>query len=409
LRYGREEWEPAEMFWDQPDRNEHTSSMFRDTDGTLFHFNGYSVAATWGPMAVIQRKSTDHGRTWSKAKVILPEHNRRQMPIETTFRTQDGQILLPCDAVTGGAGGTAVYLSADNGETWRDTLGTIAGIHACVTQLKDGRLMAFGRGDNIDGKMPISISSDMGRTWEYSASIFPPSGGCKRPLILRLKEGPLLFVSFTSREKISITDQSGRKREVSGMFAGLSYDEGKTWPKIRLVSHDGPVTTHESMDGRKFKLGFDSAEPRGYNSICQGDNGVIHLITSRQHYRFNLKWIETPAPSKPATSGQSSKATKPDPANGATGVSPDTKLSWTGAAGALFDVYFGQKNPPAFKVTQKETSYNPGPLEFDTEYFWQIDTVDGSKGNIWSFRTFWYGQPDGEEMNVKIPSREMNG
>jgi len=302
-RWGSDHWEPAEIFWDQPDRNEHTTSMFRDNDGTLYHFNGFAATATWGSLAVIQRKSTDQGKTWSKARLIMPEHSNRQMPIESTFRTQDGQILLPCDAVTGGSGGTAVYLSNDDGQTWYDTKGTIAGIHACVTQLKDGKLLAFGRGDNINGKMPMSISKDMGRNWEYKASEFPPSGGGQRPLVLRLKEGPLLFVSFTgSRKKqqyIPIVDASGKERLVTGLFAALSYDEGKTWPKKRLVTHDGPVTIHETMDGRKFELGFNTAEPGGYNSICQATNRVIHLITSRQHYEFNLKWIETAPPDEP--------------------------------------------------------------------------------------------------------------
>jgi hypothetical protein len=290
------------MFWDMPDRNDHTSSLWCDADGTLYHFNGFSVAATWGPLAVIMRTSVDHGRSWSKARVILPEHHRRQMPIESIFRTQDGRILLPCDAVTGGAGGTAVYLSADNGQTWKDAGGTIAGIHACVAQLRDGRLLAFGRGDNIDGRMPQSVSSDMGRYWKRTASIFPPVGGGQRPLLLRLREGPLLLVSFTGSRKskryMPFTDASGKQRDVTGMFAAISNDDGATWANIRLVSHDGPDMKVETMDGRLFTLGFSSAEPGGYNSVCQAANGVIHLISSRQHYSFNLKWLQTPPPAE---------------------------------------------------------------------------------------------------------------
>jgi hypothetical protein len=55
--------------------------------------------------------------------------------------------------------------------------GSIAGIHAGVVQLKDGRLMAFGRGNDIQGKMPESVSDDMGETWNYHPSMFPPIGG----------------------------------------------------------------------------------------------------------------------------------------------------------------------------------------------------------------------------------------
>ena len=302
-RYGADKWEPATLFWDQPDRNDHTSALWCDANGTLYHFNGFSVAATWGPLAVILRSSTDNGRNWSKAWVILPEHNRRQMPIESIFRTRDGQILLPCDAVTGGSGGTAIYLSSDNGTTWTDAGGTIAGIHACVAQLGDGRLLAFGRGDNINGRMPMSISDDMGSSWKRSASIFPPVGGGQRPVILRLKEGPLVLVSFTGgrRKKryLPITDASGKQRDVTGMFAALSCDDGKTWSHIRLVTDDGPDRTVETMDGHPFVLGRNSAEPAGYLSICQAANGVVHLITSRQHYEFNLAWFKTAMPAMP--------------------------------------------------------------------------------------------------------------
>jgi hypothetical protein len=137
----------------------------------------------------------------------------------------------------------------------------------------------------------------MGRTWKWSASVFPPVGGGQRPVILRLKEGPLCFVAFANKG-IKITDASGEQRGVKGMFAAVSHNDGKSWANIRLVSHDGPDTTVETMDGHEFTLGFSSAEDGGYLSICQAANGVIHLITSRQHYEFNLKWLETRPPAQ---------------------------------------------------------------------------------------------------------------
>jgi hypothetical protein len=96
-----------------------------------------------------------------------------------------------------------------------------------------------------------------------------------------------------------ITDASGKERLVTGLFAAISLDEGRTWPHIRLVSDDGPGREVEAMDGNPFTMGLNSAEPLGYLSACQADNGVVHLISSRQHYSFNLAWLSTPAPSKP--------------------------------------------------------------------------------------------------------------
>ncbi|MFR4236048.1 MAG: SUMF1/EgtB/PvdO family nonheme iron enzyme [Alistipes onderdonkii] len=67
---------------------------------------------------------------------------------------------------------------------------------------RDGSLMAFGRGNDVaDAKgrrrMTRSISGDMGKTWRYEASPFPPISGGQRCTMIRLKEGPIVLVSFT--------------------------------------------------------------------------------------------------------------------------------------------------------------------------------------------------------------------
>jgi len=292
LRFGAQEWEPASPLWDAPDRNDHCPGLFFDGKKTLYHFNSLSAAATWGPLAIIMRTSTDNGATWSRASLIMPEHVSRHMVIPGIFRAQDGSIVLACDAVSGSSGGTALHLSRDEGKTWIDPGGTIAGIHAGVAQLRDGSLLAFGRGEDIEGKMPKSISSDMSKTWEYKASPFQPIGGGQRLVLMRLKEGPLLFVSFAN-ETIVISDASGKQRPVKGMFAAISDDDGMTWPRMRLVSDDGSGREMMTTDGEPFLMSHSSAEPRGYLAACQAANGPIHLISSRNHYCFNLKWLET--------------------------------------------------------------------------------------------------------------------
>ena len=314
LRAGETEWEPATPFWGPPDRNNHATSLWRDETGRLYHFNGLSAAATWGPLALVLRHSDDNGATWSAPRFISPEHRLRHMPIASVFRRQDGSILLACDAVSGGNGGTAIWISHDNGTTWQDpgagqptpefaageTGGWIAGIHAAVVELTDGRLMAYGRGDTIDGQMPKSISADGGETWHYSASPFPPLSGGQRCVLLRLHEGPIFLASFTGERRnptpMPILDASGKERRVTGLFGALSYDDGETWEHLRLITDDGPDREIETMDGHPFTMGINSAEPGGYLAVCQARNGVIHLISSRQHYRFNLAWLKTMPP-----------------------------------------------------------------------------------------------------------------
>ncbi len=303
LRYGAEQWQPASPFWDAADRNDHAPAMWYDGNRTIYHFVGLSTAATWGPLAMVMRTSIDNGATWSQARLIRPEHQRRNQVTESVFRTREGYIILACDATPRGSGGTAIHISKDNGLTWTDPGGTIAGIHAGVAQLDDGRLIALGRSDNIrvddEQRMPMSISVDMGKTWNYSASQFPPIGGGQRLVLVKLRQGPLFLATFANgKPPVKVTDVSGKKHEVRGLFGALSYDGGQTWPHIRLITDDGPDRECKTTDARSFTMGLSTAEPKGYLSVCQARNGIIHLISSWNQYEFNLKWLRTSPPSK---------------------------------------------------------------------------------------------------------------
>ncbi|MAG13256.1 MAG: glycoside hydrolase [Spirochaetales bacterium] len=301
LRTGCTEWDEASVFWDAPDRNDHAPALFCDGN-RIFHFNGLSAAATWGPLQTILRTSDDSGSTWSEARIIIEDHGPRHMPIASVFSLDDGTIVLPCDAVTVGSGGTALWLSNDGGNTWNDAGGTIAGIHASAAELGDGRLLAFGRGDEINGSMAMSISADRGKSWTYSASPFPPIRGGQRLILKRLKgvceEGsdPLLFISFAnepleSENAYPIIDMKGERRPVSGMYSALSFDDGATWPFGRLISDDEPTRTIEALDGMPCTMGPNTAEINGYLTACQSADGMVQLISSTNHYVFNLEWL----------------------------------------------------------------------------------------------------------------------
>ncbi|OQB87078.1 MAG: Serine/threonine-protein kinase pkn1 [Planctomycetes bacterium ADurb.Bin126] len=333
LRRGATEWEPAEPFWDAPDRNDHASALFLDDDGTIFHFNGLGAGGTWGALATVMRTSRDSGATWSRARLIMPEHGLHHMPIESVIKTRRGRLIVPCDAVPGGSGGSAVLVSDDGGKTWADPAegkpipdfssgksgAVMAGIHAALVELKDGRLLASGRGNSIDGKMPMSLSADGGCTWAYKASPFPPIGGGQRLVLTRLAEGPIFFASFG--KSVEFTDSSGKTHKGSGLFAALSDDEGETWQVRRLITAGGPP---RRVDGGgntgPFTMSDMSAEPRGYMSIHQTPDRVIHLISSKQQYRFNLAWLrQAPPPRADAAASQerpadASAGAKPLPA-----------------------------------------------------------------------------------------------
>ncbi len=289
LRYGAKEWQEASPFWDAPDRNDHAPLMWYDDKNTIYHFTGVGFGAGYNNMAVVMRTSTDNGATWSRGRMILPEFKGGHMPVEAAFRMNDGAIAFTSD------GSPTLWISHDEGISWKSCRGAISGNHPGVTQLSDGTLFGLTRDTKVEGMMPIVTSKDLGRTWDYKASEFPPIHGGERLVLFKTREGPLFFASLAN-ESIEITDASGTKRNVRGLFVAISEDEGKTWPYKRLVTDDGPGKGVASLNGYVFTMSQRIGEHLGYFAGCQATNGVIHLISSTTHYAFNLKWAMTPAP-----------------------------------------------------------------------------------------------------------------
>ncbi|MBR5661591.1 MAG: SUMF1/EgtB/PvdO family nonheme iron enzyme [Bacteroidales bacterium] len=275
FREGAEKWDPASLFFKVPDRNMTGSSLLTLTDGTLIHVNGVGDSGDWKRLAMVVRSSHDNGKTWSDPILAEAEHAVRHQVIAGPIIYSDGTLIQCCDAGPGGDDGTSFHLSEDNGATWEDTGSKIPGIHAGIVELKDGRLMAFGRGNSIDGKMPVSYSNDKGYTWTSRASGFPPIGSGQRLVLKRLFEGPIMLATFTK----------------SGMTLFLSYDEGETWTDGKLLTDGSGKTIAGGAWTGDFTMDANHAEPKGYFACTQTPDGIIHLISSRLHYRFNLPWL----------------------------------------------------------------------------------------------------------------------
>jgi len=177
----------------------------------------------------------------------------------------------------------------------------VAGFHISTVQLGDGSLMALTRKGNISDYVTKSISKNMGDTWTYYQTEFPGIGGGQRSVLIRLNEGPILYIGFTKRKQgMMFKTSRSEKHKGFGMFAGLSYDEGKTWPDKKLITIAGPS---RQMDGggntHKFTMDETHAEHAGYLAATQTPDNVIHLISSRLYYSFNLNWLKTPASDSP--------------------------------------------------------------------------------------------------------------
>jgi Neuraminidase (sialidase) len=289
LRFGAKQWEPASSFWDAQDVNDHAPKIWWDGDKTLYH-----IVEGRQHGDIILRRSIDNGVTWSKSEVMRAHGESASHPI----RTKEGVIAIPFDFA-------GLSISRDNGKTWSETgrqrRGSddiqpglqgpfIAGIHSPIVELADGRLMAFGRlspeepaQKRFELNMPVSYSSDLGETWQWAISEFPVVSNTQRPAMLRLKEGPIVLCSFTDQARTPKDQRQGLTFKSTGggytgtgLYAAVSYDEGKTWPDRRLIAPEGKTT----------------ADINGYLAITQTRDGRIQLITSKDHYVFNLAWIK---------------------------------------------------------------------------------------------------------------------
>ncbi|WP_395743883.1 SUMF1/EgtB/PvdO family nonheme iron enzyme [Prosthecobacter sp.] len=302
LRRGSSEWEEASPFWDGADVNDHGPKIWWDGKDTLYHL-------VRGRDENVVRTSKDNGVTWSVPVLAQPVGEFGNQ----TIRLADGTLVITNDARQ-----CSLVFSHDDGKTWEfnDVKQRASdfrpggkgfrypGIHAPIVQLGDGRIMAVSRNDKAEDqakfgfKTPFSYSSDLGKTWSYEASEFPAISSVQRAVMIRLSEGGILLCSFTDqwsdwKNRKGMRFKS-KKGEFSGygMFAAVSFDEGRTWPVRRLITPGGKERSINGIDRVMFALSDTMAEPCGYLSAIQSRDGNVQLITSRNHYVFNLAWLK---------------------------------------------------------------------------------------------------------------------
>ncbi len=90
-------------------------------------------------------------------------------------------------------------------------------------------------------------------------------------------------------------------------------------------------------------------------------------------------------------------ASNPNPLNNSINIDINTDLSWTGSSPdpldtVSYNIFFGTTiSPPVVEIVYYDTIYNPGILEYNTQYFWRIDSYGdiggATTGPLWTFTT----------------------
>jgi formylglycine-generating enzyme len=182
--------------------------------------------------------------------------------------------------------------------------------HFTFVERADGTLLGVGRGHDIDGTLAQSVSADGGRTWVPGPSAFPGIHGGQRMVMLRVggPGAPLVTCSFANAPMPVPCGAAGAATfNMTGLYCALSTDDGGSWPARRVMTDDLTATGHqaEGFDGAPFKMSWNMSEPDGYlaAAVAAGPGGAptttVELVSSRNHYRFNLEWLASPAPCQP--------------------------------------------------------------------------------------------------------------
>jgi len=87
----------------------------------------------------------------------------------------------------------------------------------------------------------------------------------------------------------------------------------------------------------------------------------------------------------------------PDPTNNSIDVNVTVNISWTGGDPdpedqVTYNVFFGrEETPPNVAITWESETYDPGRLDYNTQYYWRIDAYDDNygvtEGPLWTFHT----------------------
>ena len=284
LRFGSDRWDMPAAFEDFADANDQSALLW--TEGSTVHFFGGGAGMDGVPFR--HQISRDSGASWSPVELPLiagPRGGYWPQPISHAFRDARNRLYFASDAV---GGESMLWVSSDEGVTWRDTGGRTAGRHTVFALLKDGRILGIGgKNTNIDGWMPQAISSDGGKSWTVSKTPFPALSSNQRPSLVRLASGRLFFAGDwqdrEGKQPAGVTNH--------GAFVALSEDEGRSWKRKTLPG----TLPHENWvrQGKGHPHGT-----LGYSVAVQAPNGIIHLITSMNHpslhFEMNEAWILSP-------------------------------------------------------------------------------------------------------------------
>lgn len=312
--------EKGSACWSQPQklsqdnsRSEQNPLLFLTPDRVLWLMYTAQIAGNQNTAIVRYRQSMDFGKSWGPIATLFdtPGTFIRQPVVVTP----NGNWLLPVFYCTTRSGEkwvgnndfSAVKISADQGETWRDRVvpDSTGCVHMNITLLKDGSLLALYRSRWADN-IYLSRSYDNGESWSVPQPTELPNNNSSIQLT-SLANGDLALVyndisAEGARERrLSLYDEIEEQEEIRAarlllptgksafwgaprapMTLAISKDGGNSWPwKRNLDEGDGYCMSNNSQQKLNREL--------SYPSIKQGVHGELHIAYT--WFRQAIKYV----------------------------------------------------------------------------------------------------------------------
>lgn len=240
------------------------------------------------PRHVYVTHSDDDGLTWSAPKKISDTTRQPHWrwyatgpgnAIQLTRGPHKGRLLIPANHSDHSVAESHpyrshVFWSDDHGKSW-----TLGGIHgdktneSAVAELSDRSVLQAMRSYHGKNRRAMSVSKDGGATWseDYLDSA----------LDTPVCQASILRYSFADdetgdrRSRILFSSPMGKSR--SNLHVWCSYDEGKTWPRKKMIHPGGAAYSNlVRLPGDKVGVLY---EKDGYKTISLAS--------------FKLSWLES--------------------------------------------------------------------------------------------------------------------
>jgi len=263
-----------------------------------------------------------------------------------------------------------------------------------------GDLFRNPKGEYIDQEQTLEAGAGLNINYgQYVAQSFKPSVPRLSKVYLKLFKYngvPTYDLEFYVREGLSSSNLVTVTKTGSEVINGWNEFE---FPDLQVQVEQTYYLVCEGDGGQ----GSNPIYCWYYSDTNPYNRGMVHIFSYGSWHSvpdsdccFQTVYTNDP-PNQPSN---------PDPYNGETNVNINTDLSWTGSdpdPGDIltYDIYFEADDPtPDVLVSddQTETTYDPGTMELNTIYYWQIIAEDNygasTPGTVWHFTTTSKLEPD---------------